>query len=98
MREFYEEATNSPPEAAGLKQEYSAMLQTMVNSTKEIYQVTHASLFYISGGSNPIPGAAGKVCACLQFVQQVVEHLQQRFVDIVAIGRSPDSIQPTQPR
>ena len=77
MREFYEEATNSPPEAAGLKQEYSAMLQTMVNSTKEIYQVTHASLFYISGGSNPIPGLQAKSApgACLQFVQQVVEYL-----------------------
>ena len=50
MREFYEETlNNSPPEAAALKREYSEMLQTMMKSMKEIYQVTHLSHLYVSG-------------------------------------------------
>ncbi|RPB00967.1 hypothetical protein L873DRAFT_720070 [Choiromyces venosus 120613-1] len=73
MRENYEETHNDDASRAQvLKLEYSEMLKSMMRSMKEIYQEIHAK------------SASG---AYVEFVQQVVEYLQQHSIDIITIDR-----------
>jgi hypothetical protein len=90
MREFYEETLNmSPQQAAALKREYSEMLQTMMKSMKEIYQVIYPVPFMFRTILKPCQELQAKSApgAYVEFVQQVVEYLQQHSVDIVVIDK-----------
>ncbi|KAG0638706.1 Mus7/MMS22 family-domain-containing protein [Tuber brumale] len=87
MRENYEETHNdSVQRALALKLDYSEMLKSMMRSMKEIYQVlyphTHAHVILIPKQEIHAKSASG---AYVEFVQQVVEYLQQHSIDIVTI-------------
>ncbi|CUS07755.1 unnamed protein product [Tuber aestivum] len=90
MRENYEEThDDSAQRALTLKLEYSEMLKSMMKSMKEIYQVLcphiyRCTMVLMYEQEIRAKSASG---AYVEFVQQVVEYLQQHSTDIVAIDR-----------
>jgi len=89
MRENYEETHNdSAQRGLALRLEYSEMLKSMMRSMKEIYQVLypHTNTHIILTSKQEIH-AKSTSGAYVEFVQQVVECLQQHSIDIVTIDR-----------